>query len=153
MPSTKSVAARIPMEDYVKFQKEAVERKMTMNDYMIMRIYSFKSPEEIKKAENEAAAVKALKAKEAAAKKAAIIEPADLILTQILGSATDMVKIYKSSEKLSAAERKDLAKWEGIAADIALKLVNKKPAARAAKKPTIPRKTTAKKSPTAEKKP
>lgn len=40
MPATKAIAARIPMEDFIKFQKEAIQLKMSMNDFLIMKLYN-----------------------------------------------------------------------------------------------------------------
>jgi len=40
MSATKAIAARVPMEDFLKFQKEAIELKMSMNDFLIMKLYA-----------------------------------------------------------------------------------------------------------------
>lgn len=39
MSSTKAIAARIPMSEFLKFQQEAVRLKMSMNDFIIMKLY------------------------------------------------------------------------------------------------------------------
>jgi hypothetical protein len=39
MSNTKAVAARIPLDEFYKLQKEAVELKMSMNDYLIYLIH------------------------------------------------------------------------------------------------------------------
>lgn len=37
--STKTVSARIPMEDYIKFIKEATDNKLSLQEYLTVRIY------------------------------------------------------------------------------------------------------------------
>ena len=164
MAATKAVAARLPMEEYLKFQKEAVEKKMSMNDYMIMRIYEGeKSKEEIDTAKAEAQAAMAIasseleKAKveaekikseaeklkaEAQEMKVNAVKNAqaeidakvkekmeaskptegDMLLLEILGSATKMVEIFSSVESPSKSEKDSLESWKKIATQTAEKL-------------------------------
>ena len=38
--NTKSIACRVPISDYVKFLQEAIDYKIKMNDWLLMKIYS-----------------------------------------------------------------------------------------------------------------
>jgi len=39
MPATKPISTRVPMDEYVKIQKEAIRLKMSISDYLIMKLY------------------------------------------------------------------------------------------------------------------
>lgn len=38
--SSKPMATRVPMEDYIKFLKEATENKMCVSDFLLMKLYA-----------------------------------------------------------------------------------------------------------------
>lgn len=42
--STKTVSARIPMADFIKFRAEAAEQKMNMNDFLLLKLYGTVEP-------------------------------------------------------------------------------------------------------------
>lgn len=141
MPVTKSVAARIPMEEYLKFQQEAANLKMSMNEYMIMRIYKGSTDAEVKKAKAEAEAAKkmALEELEKAKKEAEEIKAkaleesksmieakikeevekrkpskAELLLGDILSKATNVIGELKGADEA----KKDVSEWGNIATEI-----------------------------------
>ena len=43
-PATKAVAARLPMENYLELQAEAVKLKMSMNELIIYKLFNSKPP-------------------------------------------------------------------------------------------------------------
>jgi hypothetical protein len=45
--SSKAIAARVPMTDYIKFLQEAMENNMSMSDLVLTRLYSSASKEEL----------------------------------------------------------------------------------------------------------
>lgn len=47
MAATKAIAARIPMEEFIKFQRKAIGLKMSMNEFLIMKLYENENDKEI----------------------------------------------------------------------------------------------------------
>lgn len=44
MSATKPISTRVPTDDYVKLQKEAQKRKMSMSEYLFFRLFSSDTP-------------------------------------------------------------------------------------------------------------